>query len=48
MKSRVDGLVRNIDHYRATASKIEESVSHLGRIQREVKQLNREGGIPVD
>ncbi len=45
---KVDELVRNIDKYRKTAAKIEDSVSHLGEIQREIKLLNRPIGHRVE
>ena len=45
---KVEDLVKNIDKYRKTASKIEESVSHLGEIQREIKLLNRPIGHRVE
>ncbi len=45
---KVDDLVKNIDRYRRTASRIEESVSHLGEIQREIKLLNRPIGHRVE
>ena len=45
---KVDELVRNIEQYRETASKIEESVNHLSEIQREVRRLNRPVGHRVE
>ena len=47
-KKKVESLVKNIDHYRNTASKIEESVTHLNQIQREIKQLNKPIGHRVE
>jgi nesprin-1 len=45
---RVEALVQNIDHYRETAAKIEDSVSQLGDIQREIKLLNKPIGHRVE
>jgi len=45
---RVEDLVKNIEHYRQTASKIEESVVQLGDIQREIKLLNKPIGHRVE
>ena len=48
IKKKVDELAANIEHFRKTATHIEKSVSHLGRIQREIKQLNRPIGHRVE
>ena len=45
---KINELVKNIDHYRQTATKIEESVSHLSEIQKEIKMLNKPIGHRVE
>lgn len=47
-KSKMDDLVTNIQHYRKTAQKIEQSVAHLSCIQQEIRQLNKPIGYRVE
>ena len=47
-KSKIDDLVQNIQHYRKTAQKIEQSVAHLSSIQQEIRQLNKPIGYRVE
>ena len=47
-KSKIEDLVRNIQHYRKTAQKIEQSVAHLSTIQQEIRQLNKPIGYRVE
>ena len=47
-KTKLVDLTRNIEQYRRTATKIEESVAHLSEIQREIRSLNRPIGYRVE
>ena len=47
-KIKIDDLVQNIQHYRKTAQKIEQSVAHLSTIQQEIRQLNKPIGYRVE
>lgn len=47
-KRRVEDLIKNIEQYRKTATKIEQSVTYLSTIQREIKQLNKPIGYKVE
>lgn len=47
-QKRVDSLIQNIEQYRKTAAKIEESVAHLTVIQSEIKMLNKPIGCRVE
>ena len=45
---RLDDLIKNIEHYRKTAIKIEESVAQLNEIQGQIKLLNKPIGHKVE
>jgi len=47
-KMKIDDLVQNIQHYRKTAQKIEQSVAHLSTIQQEIRKLNKPIGYRVE
>jgi len=47
-QAKIDNLVKNINIYRLTAQKIEDSVNHLTEIQRQIRLLNKPIGCRVE
>ena len=48
VNAKIDNLVKNIDKYKNTAQKIEDSVNHLTEIQRQIRLLNKPIGYRVE
>ena len=48
INAKISNLVRNIDIYRTTAQKIEDSVNHLTEIQTQIRLLNKPIGYRVE
>ena len=48
VNAKIDNLVKNIDVYKNTAQKIEDSVNHLTDIQRQIRLLNKPIGYRVE
>jgi nesprin-1 len=48
VNAKIDNLVKNIDVYKNTAQKIEDSVNHLTEIQRQIRLLNKPIGYRVE
>ena len=44
VNAKINNLVKNIDVYKMTAQKIENSVNHLTEIQRQIRLLNKPNG----
>ena len=48
VNAKIENLVKNIDVYKHTAQKIEDSVNHLTEIQRQIRLLNKPIGYRVE
>ena len=48
INAKISSLVRNIDIYKSTAQKIEDSVNHLTEIQTQIRLLNKPIGYRVE
>merc|ERR1719310_2233939 len=48
VSAKINNLVKNIDVYKTTAQKIENSVNHLTEIQRQIRLLNKPIGYRVE
>ena len=48
VNAKIDNLVKNIEVYKNTAQKIEDSVNHLTDIQRQIRLLNKPIGYRVE
>ena len=48
VNAKINNLVKNIDVYKMTAQKIENSVNHLTEIQRQIRLLNKPNGYRVE
>merc|ERR1719193_855895 len=48
VQAKIENLVKNINIYKLTAQKIEDSVNHLTEIQRQIRLLNKPIGYRVE